>query len=136
MGGDYPQGYNWLISPETTDYVLKRVPTMSIPSSLIRDNRLTILPCEFADLAEIPNKTPLAQAIFQDWLNWNKDDQLKNEKNLCDLATLYLYLYPETIEETQPMHIEFPCLTDENTLKKELRKGLLRSRARRSPYHY
>lgn len=121
MGGDYPQGYNWLISPEATDYVLKRVQTICVSSALIRDNGLNVLPQEFAAFAKAAKNTKLAQAIFKDWVNWNKDDQLKNDKNLCDPVTLYLYLHPELIEEIQPMHVEFPCLTENGTLKENMR---------------
>lgn len=123
MGGDYPQGYNWLIAPDVTNYVLKRVKSVCISSALIRDNALNVLPREFAVFAKATkgNSNPSAEAIFKDWVNWNKDDQLKNDKNLCDPVTLYAYLNPEIIEEMKAMAVTFPCLTQPGELREDLK---------------
>ena len=124
MGGNYPQGYNWLISPETTSYVLDRIETTVISSALVRKSGkigISVATKEFDVLSKIPTTSLIAKAILKDWKNWNKDDQLKNEKNMGDPLTLYLYLHPDQIAKEYSAKVEFPCLTEQGVLKEELK---------------
>lgn len=110
MGGIYPKGYNWLVSPATTASVFAEVETISVLSSLIEANQFYITPEEFSDLDKIAT-TQLGRAIIQDWKNWYKIDVSHLQKtHLSDPVTLYLALHPEFIISMQPQDITFPCL--------------------------
>ncbi|MFA5075329.1 MAG: nucleoside hydrolase [Candidatus Babeliales bacterium] len=122
MGGDYPAGYNWLIAPHVTDYVLKRIETTCVPSELIRKYALNVTTNEFNFFIRCSHKTEFAQAILQDWKNWNEDDQLKNDKNLCDPVTVYLFLHQEYILSRKLIKTEFTCLDENNEVKAGLRE--------------
>ena len=69
MGGVYPKGYNWLVSPGTSAPVLSKVETISVLNTLIEENQLFILPEEFASL-EKNTHSKLGRTIIEDWKNW------------------------------------------------------------------
>ncbi|WP_182350819.1 nucleoside hydrolase [Legionella sp. PC1000] len=119
MGGNYPKGYNWLISPEITAAVLKNVETIYVASELIEKHHLYITPKEFDDI-EISLHSRLGKTIIEDWKNWHQI-AANHKKNtyLADPVTLYLALHPEEITLLTPQKITFPCLDEKGVLKQE-----------------
>lgn len=119
MGGNYPKGYNWLISPETTARVLARVKTVCISSEFIEHNNLQVTPEEFK-LLEQQTTSRLGRAILADWKNWYKIDATSSKfTRLSDPVTLFLALNPQYIVSTAPKKIAFPCLDEQGALKPE-----------------
>jgi inosine-uridine nucleoside N-ribohydrolase len=119
MGGDYPKGYNWLISPESTSRVLSQLKILSISSELISENNLHISPEEFY---EIENKVHslLGKTIMTDWKNWSGIDKANPKyTQLADPVTVYLTLHPDEIDSISEKNIHFPCLDDKGALKSE-----------------
>lgn len=119
MGGDYPKGYNWLISPETTARVLDKIRTICISSELIDNYDLKITPGEFNTI-EKTTHTLLGKTIIADWKNWLRIDQ-KNPRatQLGDPVTMYLALHPEQIDSVISQKVQFPCLDKEGHLQSE-----------------
>lgn len=118
MGGIYPKGYNWLVSPETTSTVLSQVETHVVLSQFINDNDFTISADEFDLLAT--KAQGLGLAIIQDWKNWYKMDKTNRMRtHLSDPVTLYLALHDSEISEQQRVEIKFPCLDEYGHLKAE-----------------
>jgi hypothetical protein len=69
--------------------------------------------------SQCPHKTKLAQAILQDWKNWDNEVQAKNDRNLCDPVALYLYLHPDHIGSKVSVLTEFPCLNENGQVREE-----------------
>lgn len=119
MGGVYPKGYNWLVSPAQSAAVLSQVETISVLSSLIEKYQFYITPEEFKAL-EQNTHSKLGHAIIKDWKNWYKMDENTIPKtHLSDLITLYLALHPNEINNAKAQEINFPCLDDKGLLKPE-----------------
>src|SRR3990167_9514680 len=119
MGGSYPKGYNWLISPEVTARVLAQIKTICISSEFIDQYNLQILPDEFSYI-ERKIHTKIGKAIISDWKNWHKIDK-ENPKvtQLGDPVTLFLALHPEQIKLLNSKNVVFPCLDSTGKLKSE-----------------
>lgn len=120
MGGLYPKGYNWLISPETSQPVLSKIETICISSDFINQNNLSLT---LEQLNEIEKNTQslFGKTLIADWKNWNKTDVLgKAATFLYDPVTLYLALHPEEITAFSKIQITFTCLDSNGKLKKEL----------------
>ncbi len=110
MGGLYPKGYNWLISPATTSNVISKVETTVVTSDFIVKNGFVITPEELEDI--VKNAQPkFGETVLSDWKNWLKADHFqKKNTHLYDPITVYLALHPEQITLKTPMKIAFPCL--------------------------
>ncbi|CEK11885.1 Uncharacterised protein [Legionella hackeliae] len=117
MGGVYPKGYNWLISPETTANVLSQVKTICISSEFIETNQLNITLDEFNDI-ENQSHTRLKKTILSDWKNWREATNSKTTQ-LGDPVTLFLAIHPDQITTTSYQNVAFPCLNDMGKLKSE-----------------
>lgn len=119
MGGNYPKGYNWLISPETTARVLAQVKTVCISSELIEKNSFYITPEEFNCIEQKINSR-IGKAIISDWKNWYKMDVVNPKlTQLGDPITVFLALHPQFISSLSYKAPSFPCLDDTGALKKE-----------------
>jgi inosine-uridine nucleoside N-ribohydrolase len=119
MGGNYPKGYNWLISPETTARVLAQVKTVCISSEFIENNNLYITPDEFSSI-EKKTDSRIGKAIIADWKNWHKIDAVHTKvTQLGDPVTLFLALHPQFITSLSYKMISFPCLDYNGSLKIE-----------------
>ncbi|MEO8400853.1 MAG: nucleoside hydrolase [Gammaproteobacteria bacterium] len=118
MGGAYPKGYNWLISPETTAAVIAKVETTVITSDFILKNGFIITPDERdAIIKDIQSK--FGKAAAEDWKSWHKGDYFKKSNtHLYDPVTLYLALHPEEILSYDCMKVTFPCLDETGKLRK------------------
>jgi inosine-uridine nucleoside N-ribohydrolase len=122
MGGLYPKGYNWLISPETSSYVLSRVETICISSEFIVNHNLSFSEEELRKIELNAIKSHFGKAFIADWKNWHKGDIFgKKSTFLYDPVTLYLALHPEEIVSSTKKQVTFPCLNDNGTIKSELR---------------
>ncbi|MDP3270095.1 MAG: nucleoside hydrolase [Legionella sp.] len=120
MGGDYPKGYNWLISPQISSKVLDEVEMICISSEFIDSNDLYISSEEFAEL-EKSNQSILGKAVVSDWKNWHKiDENHKKNTYLADPVTTYLAIHPEEINRLTPKKVSFPCLNANGQLNEEL----------------
>ncbi|QRN02566.1 nucleoside hydrolase [Legionella sp. MW5194] len=123
MGGDYPKGYNGLISPEITADVLNQIETVFISSEFIESHHFYISPEEFDNIAQ-HLQSHLGQAVLEDWKNWHRiDANHKKNTGLADPVTLFLALHSEEINHYIPQTIAFPCLNAQGILKQEF-KGL------------
>lgn len=119
MGGVYPKGYNWLVSPEVTAPVLAQVETVTVISNLLDQNQLYFTAQEFSELEKSAD-TSLGHAIIKDWKNWYEvEGEMTQRTHLSDPVTLYLALHPETIAVLQAKDIQFPCLDQNGKLRQE-----------------
>ena len=119
MGGLYPLGYNWLISPQVTKRVLEQVETVVISSQFINQNKMAISKQELADIsANI--KTPLGEAFIKSCQNWYKGDFFKKDGVFSyDPLTFYLAVNHQEVSAYEEKEISFPCLDDKNNLRPE-----------------
>lgn len=123
MGGVYPKGYNWLISPETSSFVLSQVETLCITSEFISKNNLCLSPEELSEI-ELSAQSNFGKTFISDWRNWHKGDALgKKATFLYDPVTLYLALHPEEIISSNKKQVTFPCLDSKGQLKPELQNS-------------
>lgn len=121
MGGVYPKGYNWLISPETSAFVLSQIETICITSEFIARNNLSLTQENLQEL-ESSARSLFAKIFIMDWKNWHKGDVFgKKGTFLYDPVTLYLALNPDEIVSSVKKRITFPCLNWRGKLKPELR---------------
>lgn len=119
MGGVYPKGYNWLISPETTAKVLKQTETYVISSDFIAENELYVSANEFETI-EKDVHTSFGSAFIADWKNWYKIDAVhKTNTQLGDPVTLYIATHPNEVTMQSNQVVEFPCLDENGKLKSE-----------------
>ncbi|HAT8940516.1 TPA: nucleoside hydrolase [Legionella pneumophila subsp. pneumophila] len=110
MGGIYPKGYNWLVSPEVTAQVLGSTEVISIVSQFVDAHDFYITPEEFLEI-EKSAQSEFGLAVIQDWKNWYKIDKRNlNKTHLSDPVTLYLALHPEEITHMSSKLLTFPCL--------------------------
>jgi inosine-uridine nucleoside N-ribohydrolase len=116
MGGIYPKGYNWLISPETSARVLSQVKTICITSELIEKYNLNISPNKFAAI-EKKIHSRIGKAIIADWKNWH--EVVPGNTQLWDPVTVYLALHPEQITLSKSTSVDFPCINSSGKLKPE-----------------
>lgn len=117
MGGIYPKGYNWLISPATTARVISQVETHVITSEFIVNHKLCITQEELnALISQI--QSMFGETFLEDWKNWHKGDLFnKKDTNLYDPVTLYLALHPHFITSSIGKQIAFPCLDQNGELR-------------------
>ena len=120
MGGEYPFGYNWLIAPDVSSYVLNRVQTFCISSNFVREMNFIVSPEEFDAYMKASHSDKLTEAIKKDWIYWNKSEKLQAGKFIADPVTLYLYLHQQEITDYVPISVDFPCLDDTGKVKAEL----------------
>lgn len=121
MGGLYPLGYNWLIAPETTAYVLSRVETEVISSQFINANKFSISKEELATISANVQST-IGKAFLQSCQNWYKGDFFKKDGvYLYDPITLALAANPDQVAEYEDKVISFPCLDENGRLKPEFK---------------
>lgn len=121
MGGNYPKGYNWLISPETTARVISEIDTIVISSEFIEANQFYITPNELDDM-EKQIQSRLGRTILSDWKNWHKVDKTyKKNTYLSDPITVYMALHPDEVSHVSFQHVVFPCLDNRGELKSEFR---------------
>jgi purine nucleosidase len=117
MGGEYPDGYNWLINPEVTYQVLSQVEVYCITHKFIKDNKLYISKKELQEINS-KSKTKIAKTIIADWNNARQAGLTNSVKTyLYDPVTLFVALNPEYLVSYENYQILFPSLDQKGHLK-------------------
>ena len=120
-------GYNWGISPEKVQEFYKKVNESNIKinlitSSVVRQANIS-LPINIYNTwfkrMEHQISPKISKAIMKDWIYCNRGNKLADHKNLCDLLTLYLAVFPimKPLNVSVNLEDKYGNYLNSNTLK-------------------